>query len=488
MPVTPAAIAGPERPRGGFADARAPVNTDTCRLTIAGPAGRADLTVPATVTLGELLPMILHHVTEETGRVQPWVLQRAGEEPLDADQTPETLDLHEGDVLYLRAAPDAMPALVFDDIAAGVADEVSGRPDRWRPAFTRWLLLGLAGVALAAFLAGVSLAHLQRGQAVTFGLAAAITAVVSILTTRLLRDIGTGLLTGMAAVVFAVAEGLTTDVSGAPETASRLALTFSSTNVVLAGFSAAAAAAAVLLASRAAPATPYLAVLTAALAAVAGGWLVTAAHMDATQAMATLAVGVFMAGTLGLRLALRIARLRMPYPPANAEELQLDIAPEPGARLRQRTAAAVRYLNGLTAGSAMVCLAAFVQLATHPSWPGWLLSALLGAALLLRARIVAGVWQRACLAAAGALGIALALVSVAARADASAGLAGLAALAALPVAAAGLLAGARGLPGRRMLPTWEQAADVLDVVIALALVPVLLELAGVFSLLRSMIG
>jgi type VII secretion integral membrane protein EccD len=469
MPATLAAIGGSE----------------TCRLTVAGPGRRADLTVPATVTIGELLPLLLRHVIDEADRAQPWVLQRLGEDPLDPDQTPETLDLREGDVVYLRPAPDAMPALVFDDIAAGVADEVARRADRWRPAFTRWLLLAASGATLAAFLLGVSLDRSQGGGAVIFGVAAVIAAGASVLFTRLLADIGSGLLTGLAAVAFAIAEGLAAELDGAQQAVSRTALTFGATNVVLAGFSAAAVAAAVLIAARAAPAAPYIAVLTAAVAAIAGGYLVRAAHLDAAGALATLAVAVYLAGALGARLALRFARLRLPYPPANAEELQMDIEPEPGSRLRQRTASAIGFLNGLAIGSAVVCAAAFAELAAHPSGPGWALSALLGAALVLRARIIVGMWQRVSLAVAGTLGIALTLMSVAAHGGPPFRVA---ALAVLPVAAAVLLAASRGLPGRRMLPAWGQLTDVLDVVTALALAPVLLELIGVFSLLRSTAG
>jgi type VII secretion integral membrane protein EccD len=477
MPATPAAI-----------------RQESCRLTVVGPDRRVDLTVPATVTLGELLPILLRHIASDsaldtaqagTTWAVPWILQRIGEDPLDPDQTPETLDLRHGDVLYLRPAPDALPALMFDDVAVGVAGAVNARIDTWRPEFTRRLLLGAAGLALAAFALGALIVPGQPGPAVYFGVGAIVATVGSVLATRLLGESSIGLVTGLAGVVFAVGEGLTAATADHQETGQRLALSLTPSHVLLAGVSAAAVSAAVLLVSRRAPAAPYTAVLTVAIAAIAGGWLAKAAHWDAASAAGLLAVVVFMAGTLGARLVLRAVRLRVPYPPSNAEELQLDTEPEPAAGLIARTELAVNYLNGLAAGSAVVCAVAFAQLNRNPSWAGWVLSAMLGMVLLLRARILVGVWQRTSLMTAGALGLLILLISLAAHAAPEPRVI---LLLVLPAAAIVLLVAVRQLPGRRLLPVWGHAGDISDMVISIALVPVLLELVHAFAFFRSLAG
>lgn len=54
---------------------------DVRRLTVAGPTGRADLAVPATVTLAGLLPVLLRHVAGPEAHGGGWVLQRLGEAP-----------------------------------------------------------------------------------------------------------------------------------------------------------------------------------------------------------------------------------------------------------------------------------------------------------------------------------------------------------------------------------------------------------------------
>lgn len=464
-----------------------------CRLTVVGPARRADLTVPATATIGELLPLLLRHVgggsppgdaaqAETTGAV-PWILQRIGEDPLDPDQTPQTLELRHGDVLYLRPAPDALPALVFDDVAVGVAGAVNDRVDSWRPEFTRRLLLGAAGLALAAFALGVLVVPGRPDPAVYFGGVALAATVVSVLATNLLNDVAIGLLTGIVAAVFAAAGGLLVTTAGIQGAGLRLSLTPS--HVLLTGASVAAVSAVVLFVSRRAPAAPYTGALTVAIAAIAGGWLAKTAHWDAASSVGLLAVVLFMAGTLGARLVLRAVQLRVPFPPANAEELQLDIEPEPAARLIARTELAVSYLNGLAAGSAAVCVVAFAQLNRDPSWPGWLLSALLGMALLLRARILVGVWQRASLTAAGALGLVITLVSLAAHAAPQQRLI---LLFVLPAVSVVLLVAARQLPGRRLLPVWGHVGDISDLLVSVALLPVLLQLVHAFAFFRSLVG
>ncbi|HEY0719061.1 MAG TPA: EsaB/YukD family protein, partial [Streptosporangiaceae bacterium] len=128
--------------------------TGPSRITVDGPAGRIDLAVPAATTMAQLLPILLEQVTSESERNRPWVLQRLGGEPLDADGTPETLGLRDGEILYLRPGSQALPAMQIDDVAVGVAESVDATPGRAGPLLTRRLLLGVAGLVLAAFAAG----------------------------------------------------------------------------------------------------------------------------------------------------------------------------------------------------------------------------------------------------------------------------------------------------------------------------------------------
>jgi type VII secretion integral membrane protein EccD len=452
--------------------------TGTCRLTVAGQAKRADMTVPATVTVGELLPLLLSHVVDEADRGQPWVLQRLGGEPLDPDATAEMLDLRDGETLYLRPGQHAMPAMEFDDLAAGVATVLSGRSDRWQPAFTRRLLLSLACLALTAFTLGVM--GVQPGWRLTLylGVAAVALGAGCVLVTRRLADPATGLITGLSACALAALAGLSNH-RGLPGI-----LGPGRDDLLLAGVCAGAVAGAVLAAGRV-PITPYGAVLATAGAAVTGSWLALALHWDATRAAAVTAVLIFMTGSRSLRLVLRAVRLRVPQLPGTADELQQDIEPEPEDRVIRRAASAVAYLNSLTISSSVVFAVAFIQLVRSPQWIGWTLAAVLSGAVLLRARELVGLWQRAALAICGTLGLALVLDVLAARATP---VTRAAMLCVLLVSAAALLAAAWRLPARRPLPIWGHAADLLETWTAIALVPLLLQLLHVYAFFSALIG
>jgi type VII secretion integral membrane protein EccD len=427
---------------------------DTCRLTVAGPAKRADLAVPATTTMAELLPVMLQHVVDEAERNQPWVLQRLGGEPLDAGGTVETLDLRDGDILYLRTTTQAMPAAEFDDIAVGVADSVGDRSGRPGPATTRGLLLGAACVALAAFTAGCFAIRPGWLMAPALGAATVFLLGGCVLATRALADTTAGMITGLWGCAFAALAGL----SGSRGAAGILAPT--RPDVLLAG-------------------------ALAMLAAVAGAWLALAFHWDPVRVTAVLAVAGFIAGTRAVRIVLRAAQIRVPQLPRTAEELQQDIEPEPASAVARRTARAVGYLDSFTVSSAAVFVAAFAVLARSPGWAGWVLSLLLSGAVLLRARETDGIWQRTALVLSGAAGTGLVLLTGVARGRE---LPAAVLLAVLLGAGVLLVIGAGRLPGRRQAPIWGHLAEQLETVTALALVPLLLQLLHVYAYFRSLIG
>ncbi|MBC3841035.1 hypothetical protein GXW82_14370 [Streptacidiphilus sp. 4-A2] len=111
-----------------------------------------------------------------------------------------------------------------------------------------------------------------------------------------------------------------------------------------------------------------------------------AAGLHGGQAVATVAVALFVLGHFGPRLTLRTARLRVPQLPHNAEELQQDIEPEPQARVERRVTAANALLNTLSVSSALVYAVGFWFMAHQSGWIGWVLPAAFAAAVLLRAR------------------------------------------------------------------------------------------------------
>ncbi|MGQ4516498.1 type VII secretion integral membrane protein EccD [Streptomyces sp. DW26H14] len=452
--------------------------TEVCRLTVAGPAGRADLAVPANAQVSALLPVLLRHVpTDPAAPVGSWTLQRLGEPPLELDATPHTAGLLHGDVLYLRPADDTMPELEFDDASEGVAHAVGAREDRWRAQTTRRLFLALAALVLLALAAGVPLAGKGAVVPVLYAVAAAGLSVGCLLERRWSIDRGVAVVTGLGACVFAALTGLTAPGRDMWPTMPGPGA------VALGAACGALVVVAVLLPTRRMPAAvtgtalfvPALAALTAGLAA-ATGW-------DAVHSVSVVAVAAFLFGHLAPRTALRLARVRVPLLPHNAVELQEAVDPHPEQSFRSRAAAADAFLTVFTVSVALLCAADFAVLAFAGGWIARVFPLVFSGAALLRAKGLNGVWQRMPTAFSGGLGALSVVLSWTASANSTGTRCAI--LLGLLAAAVLLLAGAWRLPHTRLLPVWGHTADVLDVLVPLALLPLLLQLLHVYAHVRA---
>jgi type VII secretion integral membrane protein EccD len=451
---------------------------DVCRLTVQGPAKRADLAVPATMTMGGLLPVLLLHVVSEEDRARPWVLQRLGEGPLDADGTAESLDLREGETLYLRPAVAAMPVAEYDDVAVGVAASVEARTDGVSAAVIRRILLFGACLGLAGFAAACFMASPGWVPAVALGAAAAVLVAGCVVLTRGLHDTIAGTVAGLYGCAFVALVALTNTRQA------KGTLDLGPKGVLLAA-AFAVLAAAVVLAAAAVPFMLFGAVLVTGAAILVSGWLTLAFHWPAAHAVALVAVVMFIAGGREVRIVLRAARLRVPLLPRTAEELQEGIDPEPAEGLAHRVDSALGYLDSLVFSSSVVFAVACAFLARGGQWADWALGPLLSAAVLLRGRSMGGAWKRAALSLSGIIGILFALITPVH----DAGMTAMAILLAVLFAAAlVLLAGARPLPDRRHPPIWAHLADRLEMLTALTLVPLLLQVLHVYAYFRALVS
>ncbi|WP_033823664.1 type VII secretion integral membrane protein EccD, partial [Kitasatospora sp. MBT63] len=240
---------------------------------------------------------------------------------------------------------------------------------------------------------------------------------------------------------------------------------------------------ALLLALRALPVAAGAAALVTAVSAAGAAALVRPTHWDTGQAVAVTAGAVFVLGHFGPRLALRAARLRAPQLPNNAEELQQDIEPEPQERVARRVAVATACLDGLAVAGAVVHTAGFWYLAQLPGWTGWLVPLVFGSAVLLRARGLTGTVQRVAAVLSGAAGLTVLLLVRVAPAGTGARVT---VLVLLLAAAALLLTAARRLPDSRPLPIWGHLGDILELLTALALFPLLLQTVHLYAAVRAL--
>ncbi|WP_035841695.1 type VII secretion integral membrane protein EccD [Kitasatospora azatica] len=451
-----------------------------CRLRFHAPGSVFELAVPADVPLADLLPAVLGHagadLAEQGLEHGGWVLQRLGEEPLDEEQTADALELRDGDALHLRPRRAALPPVHFDDLVDGVATGMRERGDSWRPVLTHHLAVGLTLLALAGGLVLLAL----PGAAGPREAAAAVTAALLLLgaasASRAMADPGAGTALGAAAVPYLALAALL--LPGGPAGHELLGAR------VLAAASAAAGAAVLALAAVGGGAPLFLGVvLVAVVGVVAGALLIGGLTVD--QLAAVIAVVAVLVGSFVPSVAFRLSGLRLPALPRNADELQEGIEPFPAPGVLSRSLVADDYLMALYTAVGVVCAVSLVLLAFGAGWAGPAQGGALAVLLLLHGRAIGSIRQRLVLLLPGVGGVALLGVRLAAAQSAGGRLLILAGLLALGLA---LLVAAWTVPGRRLLPYWGRAADLLHTLSAVALLPLALLVCGVYHAMRGMSG
>ena len=184
-------------------------------------------------------------------------------------------------------------------------------------------------------------------------------------------------------------------------------------------------------------------------------------------------------------LAFRLAGISMTPLPTEPEHLQEDIDPEP------RPSAAVahrrrRPVHDRPARRARAGISgALLPVARVDAWADTTLVLLVALACLLMLRPLTSGWHRLSLAVPAVTGAGALLFRVLAGADLPARLAGVALLLFAGVA---LVAVARVLPGRRIIPYWGRLGDIVQLIATVALLPVMLAVLGVYAELRALGG
>ena len=458
---------------------------DMCRITVVGPQKRVDLALPGYIPFAELFPAVARYAGLDRAAAGEaaggWVLQRLGQAPFALDATPQQAGLRDGELIYLspRAAP--LPELAFDDVADVIAVGVGERPDRWGPADTRRVSFGAAAAALAAGLAVLLLAGPAWGlPAITAAVLAAALLGGAGVASRAAGDAGAAVFLGWAALPYALLAGLL----GPARSASLAQL---GTLELISGFAAVFLAAVVAAVATAEGTAMFFGAAGAALLGVGG------AALDYGFAAVSPAGAAAVAAALALALtplipaaAFRLAGLTLPPVPRDADELRRDTLTVQGSQVLGHTAAADRVVTGAVSGIGLVAAVAGPMLAFGHGWLPRVMCAVLGCALLLRARVFRGRAQRLWLLVPGYGALALLAVGAARHAPAGRSVAVIVPLLAL---AAAVLAGAgMWLPAHRPSPFWGRAAEILDLTLVISLIPLALGVAGLFGYIRGLSG
>ncbi|MBC6457976.1 type VII secretion integral membrane protein EccD [Actinomadura sp. HBU206391] len=458
---------------------------ELCRVTIVGPKRRVDISLPAHVPFAQLWPAILHYSGDnlaDAGLAHGgWVLQRLDEAPFDGAVTPAQATLRDGEMLYLRPTMAQLPEMSFDDVADVVATSVNDRPDRWRVEWTRNFGMGVAALAAATAAAVVLLSGPSWIlPSIAAGVLGLLTLIAAVAISRAVGDGRAGVVLGFCALPHAFLAGL---LAPARDTA----LTDLSAVHALSGFAVVVLVAMVAAVGVTDGLPVFLGAAFAALMGAIGAGM--AVLFDGVSAAGVAAVTVTVtSGLMPLTptIAFRLARVTLPPVPESAEDLRRDTLMVDGQQVLRRTAQADRFVTGIVLGLGLVGFAAQIPLAFSDGWLGPTMSAVVAVALLLRSRIFRGRAQRLALMVPGVAGLGVLAVASSVGADQSVIL--MAVLAPLLAVTAVVVGVSLWLPDHRPSPFWGRAADIIDLLVVLSLVPLALGEVGLFSYVRGLAG
>jgi type VII secretion integral membrane protein EccD len=455
--------------------------TSSARLRFVLGGQARDLALPAEVPLADLMSAVLTQfgaqTIEQGAEHEGWVVQRVGEPALDEDRSLIELGVVDGESLHLLPRAEQLAAIDYDDLVDGVAEQVRDHAGAVTPARIRWLFR--AG-AVAALLLGCWLLLPGSGAAAQVPLAAGL------------------------AFALLVAAALVARGAAKPAPAVILAVTGAG-HAALAGWSAVR-----LLDPPASPMTSLTGAAAGALLALLAGVIVVA---DAALlfAGAVLFTGVLLitgligsvtpadpsqATAIGLMLSLilalfiptaafRLSGLTLPMLPTDAEELHEDIDPQPHRVVVERGVATFGYSTALHTGLGLAQAVLLPVLLVGGDVWHVTLALVVALLLVLRSRHPNGVVQRwAVLAPAGVA----VLVVVADLGLVQPPEVRLLVVVLLVLAAGLLLLAGERLPGRRFRPYWGRAVEIFELITAVAVLPILLQVLHVYTFMRNLAG
>ncbi|MGW1100509.1 type VII secretion integral membrane protein EccD [Streptomyces sp. NPDC002455] len=459
---------------------------ELCRLTVRAPAKSIDLAVPADVPVADLLPAVLGYAgddLEEAGIDHGgWVLQRLGGEPLDEERTLDSYGLRDGDTLYLRPRTEALPEVHLDDLVDGISTTMRDHPFGWTPKVSRWVLLGIAvavltgGMVVLAWPGGSALSRAVFATAAGLLLLAGAGAA-----SRAVGDAGAGAALGFMVGPYLALAGwlLPGGALSGPHAYETLGAR------LLAAGAAAAGGAVLALAVVAAFAALFLGVAVVSVFAALAAVLLITTDLAPVHAAGILAVLAVVLGAFVPSLAFRMSGMRMPPLPTNAQQLQEGIEPHATSVVAARAILADGWMTSLYGAVGVVGAGCLVTLARERELAEIIMTVALSLLLILHARGLGNIWQRMSLVVPGVAGLLL-LVLVAAPA-ASPGYR-LVTAAGLLAATAALAIAAWTVPGRRLVPYWGRAGELLHSALAVSVLPLALWVLGVYGTLRSING
>ncbi|UOX90917.1 type VII secretion integral membrane protein EccD [Amycolatopsis sp. FBCC-B4732] len=451
------------------------------RLTVATPHRRIDIALPEHAAVAEILPGLLARAGEGLADDGVpgggWSLHRADGTAFDLDRTLGAHRVRDGEILHLTPRRTDWPELEYDDLVDAIATGSGHTGRAWGPRHTR--VAGLAASAAALLLGLVAVLRAGPpwpGPGLWALTAAALLLTAGVVLARAMRDAGAGAVLAAAVLPYAFAGGGLVLAGRAPIT------DLSAGHLVLAGAALLAAALAGRLGVAAAPAV-FTAAATAGLLAVLGGWLATLDDLAGYRAAAVLGGGLLALSGAFAPLALRLARVPMPVLPRSTADLVRDDPQPPLPLVHSAVARADGLLTGLLAGTSAVVSYCQVVLVRAGGTAAIVLVSVLALGFLLRARLYPIVRQRVPLLLAGTAGVGCLALGPLMTGGALVPAGPLAFAVAAGATAAGVL-----LSTRRANPYLGRFAEYAEILLMVAIVPVVCWVLDLYAVVRGLGG
>jgi type VII secretion integral membrane protein EccD len=421
---------------------------DLARVTVDTPQRRLDVAVPSNVPVADLLLAFVRAGGERLGATAAsgWVVRRTDGTLLSTAETLQDQGVRDGAVLHLVPAETTWPELEYDDIADAIA-ATRTRDRVWTPAATRWAGAVSGTIGLLVALAAIVRDLPHRDASVLAGLVAIVLTGIGIVLARAAGDTWGGAVVASAALPYALVAGLY--ASGRPIHGSD----------VLIGCLAAAIVGGVALAAIGRAGEPLVAGVAAALAGAVAA--VVERVTSSPDAAALLLGAVVLLSGLIPAAAIRLGGVARWHADGGTEALADAVA---------RTEAVA---TGLLGSIALVGAVTAMVLAYGGN--GWsrILAATCAAVIALRSRAYGSVRQRT-VALAASIAVALPITVWALLAGAApVAMTGGVAIAALLALTAGM--------GHVDSPLFGRAADALEIVGLLAVVPLTCAALDLFT-------
>ncbi len=473
-----------------------------CRVTVVAPTMRVDVALPEDVAVADLLPEIVRLTDQSQAEYaySGFVLTRLGSGPLDTGLSLVDQGVRSGDLLYLRPLAERQPPVVYDEVVDALASSVEDSQPLWGPRTMRTVCLTFGGVGLLLAALVLLLAGRPHG---TPAIAAAVVAVAVLAfggtRSRVYGDHGGAAVLAAGALPHAFVAGLgvlqptaPTQTAGPQLPAPVVPLPTTPLSAVaglgrtellaaLAAVLVYAVTAAVVLGGRR---SVFIgAAIASAIGSVALFVAVFAASTPVQTAAVTATVTLAMIGFLP-GFAVRAARLPAPtVRAADSLTTEEDDDPVEADVIRSRAQRGHEILAGLVGACTAALLGCCLVLAFSASdWARWF-AAVLGLAMLVRARIFRKSRQVTLLAVGGLVALALVLLSVAVHLSGTERVGwgfGL-------LLGYGLLIGGVGIlvPGRSFSPLWGRLLDTCESLVLISVIPVCLQVLHLYSVARD---